>query len=235
MAGIQEMFQSNDLLKVLLILLGVYLFMNMTSKDKKESLMNMGLEYEREHRQTPVENYKEPEHYEQGHMGRQHYEPYFNEDQYNQDQYNEDQYAGDYDMQVPVYEGIENVPQQPAVVQPAMPQEQQPAPVQVNPEQRVIDQVVVGKPQLDTNDLLPKYDDANEFAKQNPVSNLLKEQNFLISGYHVGINTVMQSNKIPYHDLRSAPPIPKESVGPWSQSSFEVPAGAGRRYFDLGA
>jgi hypothetical protein len=31
----------------------------------------------------------------------------------------------------------------------------------------------------------------------------------------------MQSNKIPYHDIRSLPPIPKESIGPWNQSSFE--------------
>lgn len=49
---------------------------------------------------------------------------------------------------------------------------------------------VAGKDQLKAEDLLPKYDDANAFAKENPVSNLLKEQNFLISGYHVGINTV---------------------------------------------
>jgi hypothetical protein len=87
---------------------------------------------------------------------------------------------------------------------------------------------------LTTDDLLPKYDEANEFVKQNPVSALLKEQNFLVSGYHAGINTVMQSNKIPYYDLRSAPPIPKESAGPWSQSSFENPAGAGRRQLEIG-
>lgn len=96
------------------------------------------------------------------------------------------------------------------------------------------EQVVTEKKQIDGEDLLPKYDDANEFAKQNPVSKLLKEQNFLISGYHVGINTVMQSNKIPYYDIRSAPPIPKEVVSPWSQSSFEQPAGAGRKQLEVG-
>lgn len=90
------------------------------------------------------------------------------------------------------------------------------------------------KTQLMAEELLPKYDEANDFAKQNPVSELLKEQNFLISGYHVGVNTVMQSNKIPYHDIRSAPPIPKESVGPFLQSSYEVPAGAGRRALEIG-
>lgn len=93
--------------------------------------------------------------------------------------------------------------------------------------------IIANKPRLEADDLLPKYDDANEFAKQNPVTDLLKEQNFLIGGYHTGINTVMQANKIPYHDLRSAPPIAKETVGPWSQSSYEVPAGTGRRMLEI--
>jgi hypothetical protein len=83
-------------------------------------------------------------------------------------------------------------------------------------------------------DLLPQYDDANEFAQQNPVSKLLKEQNFLVSGYHMGINTVMQSNKIPYHDIRSAPPVPKEVISPFLNSSYEQAAGAaGRRQFEI--
>ena len=84
-------------------------------------------------------------------------------------------------------------------------------------------------PQLEAEDLLPQYDEANDFAKQNPVSKLLKEQNFLISGYHMGINTVMQSNKMPFHDIRSAPPIPKENVGPFLQSSYEKPVGSSLR------
>jgi hypothetical protein len=105
-----------------------------------------------------------------------------------------------------------------------------PSPADVSPsQQQQIDQVVSEKDQLQAHELLPKYNDASEFAKQNPVSNLLKEQNFLISGYHVGVNTVMQSNKIPYHDIRAAPPIPKESVGPWSQSSYDNPAGSSLR------
>ncbi len=86
---------------------------------------------------------------------------------------------------------------------------------------------------LKAEDLLPKYDDANAFAKENPVSKLLKEQNFLISGHHVGVNTVMQSNKIPYLDIRSLPPIPKENVGPWNQSSFEQSPGNLRRGLEI--
>ena len=107
--------------------------------------------------------------------------------------------------------------------------------VQYNPTD-IADKIVSGSTQLTADDLLPKYDEASDFAKENPVSKLLKEQNFLISGYHMGINTVLQSNKIPYYDLRSAPIIPKQSVGPWSQSSFEESAGGSkRRFFEIGA
>jgi hypothetical protein len=128
-------------------------------------------------------------------------------------------------------------------VEQQVPQQQEPQPqtppqpieLGVTPEQQAqqITQVIQEKPQLSAEELLPKYDEANEFAKQNPVSDLLKEQNFLISGYHMGINTVMQSNKIPFHDLRSAPPIPKQNVGPFLQSSYETPAGTNRRSLEI--
>lgn len=99
-----------------------------------------------------------------------------------------------------------------------------------------IDKIVNGTSQkLTTTDLLPKYEDATAFAKENQVGNLLKEQNFLQAGYHTGINTIVQSNKIPYSDIRSMPPIPKSQVGPWNQSSFEKPVGSGRRFLDIGA
>jgi hypothetical protein len=104
------------------------------------------------------------------------------------------------------------------------------------PNTNLVDKIVNGAPQLTAEDLLPKYDEASDFAKENPVSNILKEQNFLVSGYHMGINTTMQSNKIHYHDLRSAPPIPKQNVGPWNQSSYESFAGSNaRKYFEIGA
>lgn len=103
-----------------------------------------------------------------------------------------------------------------------------------NSTQTATDKIVSGATQLTADDLLPKYDAASDFAKENPVSDLLKEQSFLVSGYHMGINTVMQSNKIPYYDLRSAPPIPKQNVGPWAQSSYESFGGASaRRQFEL--
>jgi hypothetical protein len=100
-------------------------------------------------------------------------------------------------------------------------------------QKQQIDNVVAGPGKLTAEDLLPKYDDANAFAKENPVSKLLKEQNFLVSGYHAGINTVSQSNKIPYLDLRVLPPIPKENVGPWNQSSYEQSPASLRRGLEI--
>lgn len=142
----------------------------------------------------------------------------------------------DYVPEIAKFEQVE----EPAQQEPEVPSEPLPSLTLAQPETQepIVEapapQVVEEANKLTTDDLLPKYDEANEFVKQNPVSALLKEQNFLVSGYHAGVNTVMQSNKIAYHDLRSAPPIPKESAGPWSQSSFENPAGAGRRQLEIG-
>ena len=101
-------------------------------------------------------------------------------------------------------------------------------------QEEQVEKVVAGATQLSAGDLLPTYDDANDFAKQNPVSKLLQEQNFLQAGYHMGINTVIQSNKIPYLDIRSCPPIPKQEVGPFNNSSFEQPVGSNRRFLEIG-
>lgn len=141
-------------------------------------------------------------------------------------------------------EGLDNVagakgvpvivpPSQPAVAQADV--KALAAPVLAKTEQqKQVEKVVAGANQLTANDLLPKYDDANDFAKQNPVSKLLQEQNFLQAGYHMGINTVIQSNKIPYLDIRSCPPIPKADVGPFNNSSYEQPVGANRRFLEIG-
>lgn len=110
-----------------------------------------------------------------------------------------------------------------------------PAPVDTT-EQQQIDKIVAGTSTLTTADLLPKYDDASDFAKQNPVSKVLQSQNFLQAGYHVGINTVIQSNKIPYNDIRSMPPIPKNNnVSPWMNSSYEESPGSKRKFFEIGS
>lgn len=104
-----------------------------------------------------------------------------------------------------------------------------------NAQQKQIQSIVAGTTQLTTSDLLPSYTDANDFAKQNPVSKILQEQNYLQAGHHMGIQTVIQSNKIPYLDIRSAPPIPKnDQVSPWMVSSYETPAGFGRKTLEIG-
>lgn len=172
MANILETIQNNDILKVLLVVLGIYLIYTYYFK--------------------PQEKY--------------------------------DSYYG----MIP--EQLENVQQEMTLVQPES--QLVDAPI-AQMEQQQIDKIVAGPDQIKADDLLPKYDDANAFAKENPVSKLLKEQNFLISGYHAGVNTVLQSNKIGNLDLRSLPPIPKESVGPWHQSSYEQSAGQLRRGVEI--
>jgi hypothetical protein len=175
MANILELIQQNDMLKVALILLGVYLLVSYMQKPKSENMGN---------------------------------------------------YYGIMPEQLENVQGegkVEATPAEPA------------AEFEVSPDQIQVDKIVAGGDQVKPEDLLPKYSAENEFAKENPVSKLLKEQNFLVSGYHVGINTVMQSNKIPYQDIRSLPPIPKENVGPWNQSSFEQSPAQMRRFFEIGA
>jgi len=179
MANILELIQSNDMIKVALILLGVYIFFNYTKWGTK--------------RTEKMQNY-----------------------------------YGIMPEQLENVQGEEKPFAKPELQ--TIEQEQ----IGKKTEQEQIDKIVAGEDQVKAGDLLPKYDAENEFAKENPVSKLLKEQNFLISGYHVGINTVMQSNKIPYHDIRSLPPIPKENAGPWNQSSYEQSPAQMRRFFEIG-
>lgn len=178
MNDIIQMIKQNDLLKIALILLGVYLFMTYTkeSKESKEEMTN----------------------------------------------YNTNT----------IYEHLDNVESK--VVDGETPSAL--APTEFDTQQAQVDAIVSGNANsLKTDDLLPKYDEANEFAKQNPVSSLLKEQNFLVSGYSMGINTVMQSNKIKNWSLRSTPPIPKENLSPWNMSSYETPSGTNHRTLEIGS
>jgi len=169
--NIVETIQKNDILKVLLILAGVYFFMTYYYKETLENVSDLDVAVS-----APV-------------------------------------------TQVPV---VQAAPGSLAVDA-------------LTGSQQQVDSVVAGQTQLTTSDLLPKYDDASDFAKQNPVSKILQEQNFLQAGYHIGINTQIQSNKIPYLDIRSMPPIPKQEAGPWNQSSFEEPVGAKRRHLEIGS
>lgn len=100
-------------------------------------------------------------------------------------------------------------------------------------EDSLAPQPEVELPPADETALLPKYDESDQFAKDHPVTALLRQQNYLIGGRHNGINSTLQSNKIPYLDIRELPPIIKEDVGPWNNSSYEQSPGATRRGFVL--
>jgi hypothetical protein len=90
------------------------------------------------------------------------------------------------------------------------------------------------KDQLNAADLLPREDGYNTWQEVNPqVQGHLSDRNFLESGHHFGINTVGQSLKNPNLGLRSDPPIPQVSVGPWLQSTYE--SDTNRRNFEIGA
>lgn len=172
MANILETIQNNDVVKVLLVVLGIYLLYTYYFK--------------------PQEKYTS--------------------------------YYGT------MPEQLENVDEKPVVQG-----ETEGANLPVTPEeqQQQIAKIVEGQDKIKADDLLPKYDDANAFAKENPVSKLLKEQNFLISGYHAGINTTLQDRKVGNLDIRSLPPIPKETVGPWHQSSYEQSPSQFRRGVEI--
>lgn len=110
-----------------------------------------------------------------------------------------------------------------------------PAPIVMMPSQSLAPEVEYEEPpEEDPVRLLPQYDESEEFAEEHPIKSLLKEQNYLVGGYPIGINTSLQSNKIPYLDIRSLPPIPKEHVWPINQSSYEQSPGQTRRGFELG-
>ena len=74
-----------------------------------------------------------------------------------------------------------------------------------------------------SNDLLPKDAANSKWAQVNPAGQGdVKDQNFLTAGYMFGINTVGSSLKNPNLQLRSEPVIPKVSVGPFLNSSYEA-------------
>lgn len=73
------------------------------------------------------------------------------------------------------------------------------------------------KSQLTPNELLPQNNDT-VYANLNP-TNTLKDQNFLQSGYHQGINTVGNTGRRNANmQLRSDPPCQQVIVSPWSNS-----------------
>lgn len=79
------------------------------------------------------------------------------------------------------------------------------------------------KDRLSTDDLLPKDAANSKWAQVNPAGQGdVKDQNFLSAGYMIGINTVGSSLKNANMQLRSEPVIPKVSVGPFLNSTYEA-------------
>jgi hypothetical protein len=70
-------------------------------------------------------------------------------------------------------------------------------------------------------ELLPK-DSNSQWAQLNPSGKgEIGNVNLLKAGYHIGIDTVGQSLRNANLQIRSEPPNPQLSVGPWNQSTIE--------------
>ncbi len=87
---------------------------------------------------------------------------------------------------------------------------------------------------LTADDLLPKDAANSRWAQMNPAGQGdVKDQNFLTSGYHVGVNTVGSSLRNANLQLRSEPPNPQMAVSPWNISTIE-PSDTLRRPLEIG-
>ena len=74
---------------------------------------------------------------------------------------------------------------------------------------------------LSPDDLLPQGVNT-QWAQVSPSGQgSLADQNFLTSGFHIGINTVGQSLRNANRQLRSEPPNSLGKVSPWNQTTIE--------------
>jgi hypothetical protein len=84
-------------------------------------------------------------------------------------------------------------------------------------------------------DLLPMSQEVVDFTKQFADGAVdLKDKNFLIAGYNIGINTVASSLKNANLQLRSDPYIPREDTGPWNQSTIMSSDLTNRKPLEIG-
>ncbi len=88
------------------------------------------------------------------------------------------------------------------------------------------------KDKLVAEDLLPKDAANSRWAEVNPAGQGdVADKNFLSAGFHIGVDTVGQSLRNPNYQLRSDPPNPRLSVGPWNQSTIEFDQS--RKHFEI--
>jgi len=75
--------------------------------------------------------------------------------------------------------------------------------------------------QYRVDQLLPKDAANTKWAQVNPAGQGdVKDQQFLTSGYHIGVNTVGTSLRNPTYDIRGEIPNPRVHVSPWNQSTI---------------
>jgi len=77
------------------------------------------------------------------------------------------------------------------------------------------------RPVLVSGDLLPKDEIKDWFQVPNKDFNLMQAVDLEVPEIKIGIDTVGQSRKNATYDLRAAPPNPKFTVSPWSNSTIE--------------
>lgn len=92
------------------------------------------------------------------------------------------------------------------------------APASVRPND-----VATMPPLTQSVDLLPKPNTSgnSEFGEFAPVK-ALEAQNFVDATKMIGVDTVGSSLRNASYDLRRSPPIPRQNIGPWQQSTIEA-------------
>jgi hypothetical protein len=92
-----------------------------------------------------------------------------------------------------------------------------------------------GSTEIQPQDLLPMPQEVVDFSQQFPKGEAdVKDKNFLIAGFNIGINTVASSLKNPNLQLRSDPYIPRQDTGPWNQSTIMSSDLTNRKPLEIG-
>ena len=104
---------------------------------------------------------------------------------------------------------------------------------QTNNVDETLDQGLKPRKQLNPEELLPKDEKANAWAKVNPKGQgSLELKNFMEAGYHLGVNTVGQSLRNANLQIRSEPANPSVPVSIWNNST--ITSDSSRRALEIG-
>ena len=91
-----------------------------------------------------------------------------------------------------------------------------------NPSLQQLRQAACFPKEMLTPEELKPQDNSSLWAQVNPSGQgSLADQNFLTSGFHIGINTVGQTLRNANRQLRSEPLNPQVKVSPWQQTTIE--------------